>query len=172
MDWLEASKVSYYKNDASLEDRKRLKCHLFIGDTQDKQEILKIIKDAIDWLNTLKNVDSPTIHRKNGSMEADALYINVYKHDTRHSKALHPANENFVCFVDYNKLGTTTLVHGGIFQKSWNQLYHEKTGLLNIAWREKKYVVRRIVKISANAPCPCGSGKKFKKCCREKNIFD
>ncbi len=104
--------------DASLEDRKRLKCHLFIGDTQDKQEILKIIKDAIDWLNTLKNVDSPTIHRKNGSMEADALYINVYKHDTRRSKALHPANENFVCFVDYNKLGTTTLVHGGIFQKN------------------------------------------------------
>ena len=105
-------------------------------------------------------------------MEADALYINIYKHDTRRSKALHPANENFVCFVDYNKLGTTTLVHGGIFQKSWNQLYHQKTGLLNIAWREKKYVVRRIVKISANAPCPCGSGKKFKKCCREKNIFD
>ena len=88
--------------DASLEDRKRLKCHLFIGDTQDKQEILKIIKDAIGWLNTLKNMDSPTIHRKNGSMEADALYINVYKHDIRHSKALHPANENFVCFVDCN----------------------------------------------------------------------
>lgn len=63
--------------DASLEDRKRLKCHLFIGDTQDKQEILKIIKDAIGWLNTLKNMDSPTIHRKNGSMEADALYINM-----------------------------------------------------------------------------------------------
>lgn len=158
--------------DASLEDRKRLKCHLFIGDTQDKQEILKIIKDAIGWLNTLKNMDSPTIHRKNGSMEADALYINVYKHDIRHSKALHPANENFVCFVDYNKSGTTTLVHGGIFQKSWNQLYHEKTGLLSIAWREKKYAIRRIVKISANAPCPCGSGKKFKKCCRGKNIYD
>lgn len=132
--------------DASLEDRKRLKCHLFIGDTQDKQEILKIIKDAIGWLNTLKNMDSPTIHRKNGSMEADALYINVYKHDIRHSKALHPANENFVCFVDYNKSGTTTLVHGGIFQRSWNQLYHEKTGLLSIAWREKKYAIRRIVK--------------------------
>lgn len=158
--------------DASLEDRKRLKCHLFIGDTQDKQEILKIIKDAIGWLNTLKNMDSPTIHRKNGSMEADALYINVYKHDIRHSKALHPANENFVCFVDYNKSGTTTLVHGDIFQRSWNQLYHEKTGLLSIAWREKKYAIRRIVKISANAPCPCGSGKKFKKCCRGKNIYD
>ena len=117
-------------------------------------------------------MDSPTIHRKNGSMEADALYINVYKYDIRHSKALHPANENFVCFVDYNKSGTTTLVHGGIFQKSWNQLYHEKTGLLSIAWREKKYAIRRIVKISANAPCPCGSGKKFKKCCRGKNIYD
>lgn len=27
-------------------------------------------------------------------------------------------------------------------------------------------------KISANAPCPCGSGKKFKKCCRGKGKYD
>ncbi|MCB6493156.1 SEC-C domain-containing protein [Coprococcus catus] len=23
-----------------------------------------------------------------------------------------------------------------------------------------------------NEPCPCGSGKKFKKCCIEKGIYD
>lgn len=27
-------------------------------------------------------------------------------------------------------------------------------------------------KIDANSLCPCGSGKKFKKCCRGKGIFD
>lgn len=27
-------------------------------------------------------------------------------------------------------------------------------------------------KIGVNAPCPCGSGKKFKKCCRGKGIYD
>lgn len=27
-------------------------------------------------------------------------------------------------------------------------------------------------KVGANDPCPCGSGKKFKKCCRGKGIYD
>lgn len=27
-----------------------------------------------------------------------------------------------------------------------------------------------IVKVSPNALCPCGSGKKFKKCCRNKQF--
>ena len=31
---------------------------------------------------------------------------------------------------------------------------------------------RKTSKISANEPCPCGSGKKFKKCCRGKGIYD
>lgn len=31
---------------------------------------------------------------------------------------------------------------------------------------------RKTPKISANEPCPCGSGKKFKKCCRGKGIYD
>ena len=26
------------------------------------------------------------------------------------------------------------------------------------------------MKIGRNAPCPCGSGKKYKKCCLDKNI--
>ena len=31
---------------------------------------------------------------------------------------------------------------------------------------------RDIVKIGRNDPCPCGSGKKFKKCCMGKGIYD
>lgn len=31
---------------------------------------------------------------------------------------------------------------------------------------------RRHKKIGVNEPCPCGSGKKFKKCCRGKGIYD
>lgn len=30
--------------------------------------------------------------------------------------------------------------------------------------------VRRVEKIGRNDPCPCGSGKKFKKCCLIKAI--
>ncbi|MBQ8085543.1 MAG: SEC-C domain-containing protein [Lachnospiraceae bacterium] len=32
--------------------------------------------------------------------------------------------------------------------------------------------VRKHPKIGANEPCPCGSGRKFKKCCRGKGIYD
>lgn len=158
--------------DASLDDRKRLKCRLYIGDTTGKAEILEIIRKSIEWLKTVKNVDSPTIHRKNGRMEADALYINVYRYDARKNKELLPSNENFVCFVDYNASGKTTLVNGGLPRKIWSQFHHEKVGQIDIAWREGKYTNRSVRKIGANELCPCGSGLKFKKCCRGKGIYD
>lgn len=105
-------------------------------------------------------------------MEPDSLYINVYRHDARKNKGLFPNNENFVCFVDYNLSGYTTLESGGIPPKIWAQLYHEKINQLDIAWREGKYIIRHVKKIGANELCPCGSGKKFKKCCRGKGIYD
>lgn len=158
--------------DGSLPDRKRLRCQLYIGDITDKGRILEIIRESIEWLKTVKNVDSPTLHHKNGTMEPDSLYINVYRHDARKNKGLFPNNENFVCFVDYNLSGFTTLKNGGIPQKIWAQLYHEKINQLDIAWREGKYIIRHAKKIGANELCPCGSGKKFKKCCRGKGIYD
>ncbi|OUP22594.1 hypothetical protein B5F29_01220 [Lachnoclostridium sp. An196] len=33
-------------------------------------------------------------------------------------------------------------------------------------------VVRLHRKIGANEPCPCGSGRKFKKCCKGKGKYD
>ena len=36
-------------------------------------------------------------------------------------------------------------------------------------WPEKYYIVKKthkkLVDIGRNEPCPCGSGKKYKKCC-------
>lgn len=158
--------------DASLADRKRLRCRVYIGDNESKESIIKIIQDSIDWLKTVKNVDSPTIHRKNGEMEADALYINVYRYDGRRDKELYPGNENFVCFVDYNATGNTTLVNGGLPQPIWSQLHHERIGKIQIAWRESKYLIRHTSKVGVNELCPCGRGRKFKKCCKGKGLFD
>ncbi|MFO8085339.1 MAG: SEC-C metal-binding domain-containing protein, partial [Desulfobacterales bacterium] len=31
--------------------------------------------------------------------------------------------------------------------------------------QKKKPVQRKETKVGRNAPCPCGSGKKYKKCC-------
>lgn len=158
--------------DASLPEQKRLRCNLFIGEVDKKEEIIKIIYEGVEWLKGLRNVDSPTLHHKNGAMEADSLYVNVYRYDARKNKELFPNNENFVCFVDYNASGHTTLKCGGLPPKIWQKFYHEKIGKIDVAWRESKYAIRRVKKISANDPCPCGSGKKFKKCCRGKDIYD
>lgn len=151
--------------DASIENRKRLKAHLFIGDIQNKQEIIHIITNAIDWLKGIKNPPSPTMQQKHGLMEADALYINVYKKDYRTNKELLPNNENFICFVDYNYVGKTTLKNGGLPVAIWNKLHHEIIGNLEIAWRKRCYFTSHDKKVGRNDPCSCGSGKKHKKCC-------
>lgn len=158
--------------DASLPEQKRLRCNLFIGEVNKKEDIIKIIYESIEWLKGLKNVDSPTLHHKNGDIEADSLYINVYRYDARKNKELFPGNENFICFVDYNVSGYTTLKCGGLPPRIWQKFYHEKMGQIDIAWRESKYIIRKAKKVSVNDPCPCGSGKKFKKCCKGKGIFD
>lgn len=129
--------------DVSLSDRKRLKCNLFIGNIDKKEEIVEIIKESIEWLKNLKNVGSSTLYQKHGDVEADSLYINIYHYDARKNKELFPNNENFVCFVDYNIDGNTTLKCGGLLSTIWNQFYHEKIGKINIAWRESKYAIRK-----------------------------
>lgn len=39
-------------------------------------------------------------------------------------------------------------------------------------WEEPVMPVVKAEKIYPNDPCPCGSGKKFKKCCKGKGIYD
>lgn len=151
--------------DASNDQRKRLKAHLYIGDISERKEILYIINQAIEWLKTVKNPPSPVFLQKHGDMPADSIYINVYRNDTRKSKELFTSNENFVCFVDYNFAGITTLENGGLPKIIWNSLYHEKVENMFVAWRESKYITRTVKKVGRNDPCPCGSGKKYKKCC-------
>lgn len=151
--------------DSSLADRKRLKAHLFIGDISERDKILEIINKSIDWLKTLRNVPSPTLPLKSGDMEADSIYINVYRNDARGNKELFLSNDNFVCFVDYNIDEETTLQSGGLPASLWKQYHHEKIGNIQIAWREGKFVTRKVNRIGRNDPCPCGSDKKYKKCC-------
>lgn len=40
------------------------------------------------------------------------------------------------------------------------------------SYSESPPFVGRPQKVGANEPCPCGSGKKFKRCCRGKGVYD
>ena len=159
----EKFKVNRVENASTL-DRKRLRANLYIGDTDERNEIISIIKQSIEWLLTIKNPPSPAFEEKHGDMPADALYINVYRNDGRKNKELLTSNTNFVCFVDFNQSGETTLLNGGLPKGAWDALHHEKVDNMYIAWREAKYITRHVEKVGRNDPCPCGSGLKYKKC--------
>ena len=152
-------------HDASVNDRKRLKANLFIGDLDTREQILSAIEEAIDWLKTVRNPLSPTIQQKHGTMPADSLYVNVYRYDKRNKKIISPNNENFICFVDYNQTGKTTLLNGGFPVSVWNSLRKEKIDKTLIAWGKTQYLTVHASKTGRNDLCPCGSGKKYKKCC-------
>ena len=50
--------------------------------------------------------------------------------------------------------------------KEWNGvLSEEKRREITKAWRVSKQYVNKEAKVGPNDPCPCGSGKKYKKCC-------
>ena len=44
--------------------------------------------------------------------------------------------------------------------------------LLADAIQSERPNIRRHKKVRRNDPCPCGSGKKFKKCCQGNGVFD
>jgi len=150
--------------DISITTKKRLKAQLYLGDIEDKDEIKTIITEAINWLKQVKTVPYSKAQTKNGAMEADSIYLQVYRQDQRQNKQINVNNENFVCLVEYNLDGRSTLVNCGVSTATWNSLNKEDNGFLTFAWRDPKYHVSKSSKVGRNDPCPCGSGKKYKKC--------
>lgn len=163
--------VGHVEN-ASTEDRKRLRADLFLGNATEKNVIVGFIDEAIKWISNLKNVPLLATKTKHGDMEADSVYLNVYRYDTRMDKSLLPQNDNFICFVDYNRDGVSSLKSGSVTQKIWNQFYHEKIGLIQVAWREQHMlsIKNEQWKIGRNEPCPCKSGLKYKYCCYKQKV--
>lgn len=53
-----------------------------------------------------------------------------------------------------------------------DKIYFEKHGIPYEFPGAKNTDVRKRKKIRRNEPCPCGSGKKFKRCCLGKGIYD
>ena len=125
--------------DISIEDRKRLKANVFVGDIQDKKEIIERIEKAIKWLKELDNSFTNTKTTiKQGNMEADSIYLYVYHNDIRDGFGIDRNNKNCICFVDYNVDGKTSLKNGGMLENTWKTLFHEKVNNMEIAWREEQ----------------------------------
>jgi len=147
----------------STKTRKRLMADLYIGDVTDKDLIRQRIQEAIDWVKNIRSVPLTKTEVKNGTMPADSVYLNVYRQDQGCSKRVNADNDNFVCFVDYNIDGRSTLKNGQLQIPTWNKLHQELAGFARLAWRDATHA-EKSQKVGRNAPCPCGSGKKYKKC--------
>ena len=52
----------------------------------------------------------------------------------------------------------------GLFKQSRPTYYHEDEYPSHIKQSRQRLAIKK-VKNPRNKPCPCGSGKKFKKCC-------
>jgi len=56
--------------------------------------------------------------------------------------------------------------------EAWTTTQRERLGSyvaeLRVYWQSKRQVVHTTPKVGRNDPCPCGSGKKHKKCCLAK----
>lgn len=60
----------------------------------------------------------------------------------------------------FNRLGQDLFHHEAASFRRENGRWVYADGEVN-----PKQTPRRVVKVERNAPCPCGSGKKYKKCC-------
>ncbi|MEG0134239.1 MAG: SEC-C metal-binding domain-containing protein, partial [Clostridium sp.] len=78
------------------------------------------------------------------------------------------ANTEVSFKIDYEKLYFNMLDSKADYLYTlpqWDRVFSdEKRKEIQRAWRDSKTVVNE-VKIGRNDPCPCGSGKKYKKCC-------
>jgi len=129
--------------DCSLPDRKRLKACLYIGDIKGKNNIIKVVREAIDEIRILYNPPQPGIKVKNGNIPADVVFLNVYyRYDRAKNRQLYTSNNNFVLVAEYCVPELTPINHGlpvGVLKSlitqkiggilhSWNPVNYRKKG--------------------------------------------
>ena len=91
---------------------------------------------------------------------------------TRISKGGREDNEGQVDFVaHYVKAGISEALRESskFYKINGHWVYSRKDSILSpvsvISMEKPKTVIRDKAKVGRNDPCPCGSGKKYKKCC-------
>ena len=54
--------------------------------------------------------------------------------------------------------------------EEWNDIFDEETRKALYKEQKSSTTIVKDKKVYPNDPCPCGSGKKYKKCCRDKDL--
>lgn len=90
--------------DISTEDKKRFKAVAYLKRAQRPNHVKSVVKEIINRLKNTENYGFSTNKVKHGDMEADIIYLVLYKKELRRGKdrALFPNNENFISQVQYD----------------------------------------------------------------------
>lgn len=90
--------------DISLEDQKRLKAVVYLKRAKRRNHVKPLVEEIVDKMKMLENYGFSSNKVKHGSMEADILYMVLYKKELRRGKdrSLFPENDNFVAQVQYD----------------------------------------------------------------------
>ncbi|EJM6035841.1 hypothetical protein NOQ67_002151 [Enterococcus faecalis] len=90
--------------DISLEDKKRFKAVVYLKRAKRRNHVKPVVEEIVDQIKTLENYGFTSNKVKHGNMEADILYLVLYKKELRRGKdrSLFPANDNFIAQVQYD----------------------------------------------------------------------
>lgn len=144
--------------NVSLENEKRISAKMYVGNSINRDDLLRTIDSAVSDLKTLENNPFSSHDSKYGTMDADAVLIAVYEEDERKNKGINLENKNFICFVEFRPSAKFTMKIG----PDWVNFNHEFIYPYKISWRKKRFYKEN--QLGRNDPCPCKSGKKYKKC--------
>ena len=160
---LKITDVTDISND---ETAKRFRATVFVGEVDDKEKLVELLKKALDWVKNLFNPPALTHRIKHGDMPADWVYLTVYCDELDDNRALLQNNKNFICELAYSNDISNRYEHNNKLIRYLEGNVEVIDDETTIYWRDRKYVTAIYGrKIGRNELCPCGSGKKFKKCC-------
>ena len=143
-----------------------------------KVGVIKKSKDEYEYLinSTIKESAEEFVYYREGCLSFPNVYINTkrYKHFTIQNQRirdnkLEEQTEYYYYSTDSKEVGNDGVIAIAV--------QHEINHFNGITIFDRKIddispVQRQAEKIGRNDKCPCGSGKKFKKCCLSKNIYN
>ena len=91
--------------DKSHYRKKRFKAVVYVKKVLNRQHIEQIVFDAVNEMINLKNYGFTDHKVKHGEMNADIIYLVVYKKELRGSKhkTLMPSNKNFLVQIQFDE---------------------------------------------------------------------
>ncbi|MBO5523739.1 MAG: SEC-C domain-containing protein [Roseburia sp.] len=126
----------------------------------DIREVKKILIETAAEIPELKYILTLVCLREEKLDEAEALFKELYREtgDDDMKKAVRMMKE-------IKQQAGFSFARSNFFDWNDDSDWDRPMGEVIPFRREKE-------KIGRNAPCPCGSGKKFKQCCMGKGIYD